>query len=48
MSKTDLNKRKHNLKLKLEELERKAADDPLKKNRRLHEEIEELRKKLAE
>jgi hypothetical protein len=48
MSKTDLHKRKQGLKHKLEELEKKAWDDPLKKNRQLHEEIEELKKKLAE
>jgi len=48
MSKSDLHKRKNSLKLRLEELEKKAANDPLKRDRALHEEIAELKKKLAE
>ncbi len=48
MSKQDLAHKKANLKKKLEELEKQALNDPLKKNTRLHEEIAELKKKLAE
>lgn len=48
MSKSDMAHRKSNLKAKLAELEKKALDDPLKKNWKLHEEIAELKKKLGE
>ncbi|MFH1780158.1 MAG: hypothetical protein ABH803_03375 [Candidatus Micrarchaeota archaeon] len=48
MSKSVLNRKKSNLKAKLVELEKKAMDDPLKRNRALHEEIMDLKKKLAE
>lgn len=47
MSKQDLAHRKANIRDKLAELERQAMDDPLKRNRKLHEEIAELKKKLA-
>ena len=47
LSKSDLAHRKANLKSKLAELEKQALDDPLMRNRRLHEEIAELKKKLA-
>lgn len=47
LSKRDLGKKKANLKAKLEELEKKAKFDPLKKDRKLHEEIEELKKKIG-
>ena len=47
MSKTDLNRKSHNLKVKLEELEKKALSDPLGRDKKLHEEIAELKKKLA-
>ncbi len=46
MSKQDMAHRKSNLKAKLEALEKEALDDPLKRNRKLHEEIAELKKKL--
>ncbi len=46
LSKKDLSRKKANLKAKLEELEKKARLDPLKRDRRLHEEIEELKKKI--
>ena len=46
MSKKDLSRKKANLKAKLEELEKRAKLDPLKRNKRLHEEIEELKKKI--
>jgi hypothetical protein len=48
MSKKDLSRKRTNIKTKIEELEKKARMDPLKKNRALHEELEQLRKKLAE
>jgi hypothetical protein len=48
MSKKDLARGKQNLKAKLAELEPKARMDPLHKNRELHEEIEHIKKKLAE
>ncbi len=46
LSKQDLAHRKASLKLKLAALEEQAKDDPLMRNRRLHEEIAELKKKL--
>ena len=48
LSKSDLAHRKSNLKAKLAELEKQAMDDPLMRNRKLHEEIAELKKKLAD
>lgn len=48
MSKKDLSRKKANLKAKIDELEKKAKMDPLKKNRALHDELDSLRKKLAE
>lgn len=48
MSKKDLSRKKANLKARLEELEAKAKYDPLKKNRALHDEIDQLKKKMAE
>ncbi|MBN2477814.1 hypothetical protein JXB01_00810 [Candidatus Micrarchaeota archaeon] len=47
-TKKDLGRQKANLKAKLAELESKARNDPLKKNKALHEELEQVRKKLAE
>ncbi len=48
MSKKDLSRKKANLKAKIEELEAKARMDPLQKNKALHEELAQLKKKLAE
>ena len=48
MSKKDLSRKKGNLKARLDELEQKAKMDPLKRNRVLHDELEQLRKKMAE
>jgi len=48
MSKKDLSRKKANIKTKIEELEAKARMDPLKKNKALHDELDQLRKKLAE
>ena len=46
MSKKDLSRKKANLKAKLVELEKKAKMDPLKRNKALHQEIADLKKKL--
>lgn len=48
MSKKDLSRKKANIKARIDELEKKAKMDPLKKNRALHDELDGLRKKLAE
>lgn len=48
LSKKDLGRKKANLKAKLDELEKKAKMDPLKKNHALHDEIALLKKKMAE
>jgi hypothetical protein len=48
MSKKDLGRHKSNLKRRIEELEGKARMDPLKKNKMLHDELAQLKKKLAE
>lgn len=48
MSKKDLSRRKANIKARLDELEKKAKMDPLKRNVPLHQEIEDLRRKMAE
>ena len=48
MTKRQLTQKKANIKTKLEELHKKAKMDPLKRNKKLHEEIAELEKKLAE
>ncbi len=48
MSKKDLSRKEANIKAKLEELEKKARLDPLKKNKALHDEIALLHKKMAE
>ena len=47
LSKKDIARKKANLKAKLEQLEQKAKMDPLKRNKALHAEIEDLKKKLA-
>ncbi|MDD5172342.1 MAG: hypothetical protein PHF60_04890 [Candidatus ainarchaeum sp.] len=48
MSKKDLSRKRANIKARVEELEKKARMDPLKKNRALHDELEDLRRKLTE
>jgi len=48
LSKKGLDRRKSGLKAKLVELEAKVRMDPLKKNRRLHEDFEEVKHKLSE
>jgi len=45
-TKKDLSKQNQNIKRKIVELEEKARKDPLKKNKAVHEELEQLRKKL--
>jgi hypothetical protein len=46
MSKKDLSRKRANIKARIEELEKKAKMDPLKRNKALHEELDQLRKKL--
>ena len=48
LSKRDLGKKKANIRTRIAELEGKARMDPLHKNKALHEELAELRKKLEE
>ena len=48
MSKKDLLRHKMNLKIRLEELEKKSKDDPLKRDTALWEEIAQLKRKIAE
>lgn len=48
MSKKDLSRKKSNIKSRLEELLKKARMDPLKKNKALHDEVDDLKRKLAE
>jgi len=48
MSKKDLHRKKANIKARIDELEQKARMDPLKRNRAVHDELEQLKKKLAE
>jgi hypothetical protein len=48
MSKKDLSRKKANIKTRIAELEEKARMDPLKRNRAVHDELEQLKKKLAE
>ena len=47
MSKSDMAHRSSNMKAKLAALEKEALDDPLKRNYKLHDEIAQLKKKLA-
>lgn len=47
MSKSDMHRRESGLKARLEQLEKEAKNDPLMRNRKLHEEIAEIKKKLA-
>ena len=46
-TKKSLCKQNQNLKRKIEELEEKARKDPLKKNKALHEELADLKRKLG-
>lgn len=48
MSKHDLERRKQNTKRRIEELEREAKFDPLKKKPKIHEELAALKKQLEE
>jgi len=48
MSKKDLARKHSNLKLRIEELEKLAKFDPLKRQPKIHEELAMLKKKLAE
>jgi hypothetical protein len=46
MSKKDLSRKRANIKARIEELEKKAKMDPLRRNKALHDELDQLRKKL--
>jgi len=48
LSKKDLSRKKANIKTRIVELEEKARMDPVKKNKAVHAELEQLKKKLAE
>ena len=48
LSKRDLGKKKANMRARVAELEGKARMDPLHKNKALHAELAELKKKLSE
>ena len=48
MSKKDLHRRKANIKARIDELEKKAKMDPMKRDKALHAELDQLRKKLDE
>lgn len=48
MSKKDLGRHTQNIKRRIEELEQETKMDPLKKKPRIHEELADLKKKLAE
>ena len=48
LSKKDLSRKKANIKARIEELEKKARMDPLKRNKAVHDELEQLKKKMAE
>ena len=48
MSKKDLSRHTQNMKRRIEELEQEARMDPLKRKPKIHEELADLKKKLAE
>lgn len=48
LSKKDLSRKKANIKARIDELEKKARMDPLKRNRAVHDELEQLKKRMAE
>ncbi|MFH1785161.1 MAG: hypothetical protein ABH842_01915 [Candidatus Micrarchaeota archaeon] len=48
LSKKDLNRKRANIKHRIDELEAKAKMDPLKRNKSVHEELAQLKKKLGE
>ncbi len=48
MSKHDLERKRQNMKRRVEELEAIAKNDPLKRKPQIHEELEKLKKQLAE
>ena len=47
MSKKDLSRKHANIKVKIEELEKRARMDPLKRHPELHEELAKLKRELA-
>ena len=48
MSKHDLERKKQNMKRRIEELEQICKLDPMKRKPQFHEELERLKKQLAE
>ena len=46
MSKKDLSRKKSNLKARLQQLEERAKKDPLHRDKKLWNEIEQLKKKM--
>ncbi len=48
LSKKDLSRKKANIRARMSELEAKARMDPARKNKAVHDELDLLRKKLAE
>lgn len=48
MSKKDLSRKKANIKARIEELEKKAMMDHLKKNKAHHDELGQLKKKMGD
>ncbi len=48
LSKKDLGRKKANIRARMAELEAKARLDPARKNKSVHDELDLLRKKLAE
>ncbi len=47
LSKKDMARKKANLKAKLAELEKRAKMDPMRRDKKLYEEIADIQKKLA-
>lgn len=48
MSKKDLTRKRANIKARIDELEPLVRRDPLKKHPQMHEELDKLKKELAE
>jgi hypothetical protein len=48
ISKKDYGRRKANMKARVAELEKLAVKDPLKRNFKLHDELAQLKKELAQ
>ena len=48
LSKKDLGRKSQNIKARIDELEKKARMDPMHKHPEIHDELERMKKKLAE